>query len=510
METTEKKNRYLPLWLMLIFVIVMLYPLCLRIISPMIYDDDKNSWLRLFSIIAPLFIGGAFIWFGHRIKHVFLGLITALICTLSNGVSTFHINVQGDYEACLVLFVVLYLVSYMIMFYINEGAKKEKKPWEFYLCIFFVSLALGIIAKSWQALLPLLFLLIWTIIKSYKKDLPAYKTVTTIFTTPFTYIGIVICLLLIGVYNFALIGTYISSPESIATIPVTDSFNFRYFIFFFPVALIYNFFIKDEKIRNLFLFSLCGGIFYLLVIYLIIPKAGYSSSLAIPFFALIEGICLEDVFKRIYAKEGGFFKALPFILGVIFFIYPYSSVISKNKNTFDLAPMYETTDYDNQNQLTDQYNKEPNQFEKGVKDRTKELANKALDNDSSNNIIDDIHSMREKEKQMNEDRKQIQEGISSANKTLDKLREKFDLSTFFENLKNIVLDFLGIDNGQVPTKENIEKIYKENAVRHHRRHPAAPQPQAVEQQEAPKEEPSVPQADKPAQSTSEQPTTENK
>src|SRR5574344_743014 len=257
----------------------------------MIYDDDKNSWVRLFSIISPVISGGAFIYFGHKIGHVILGFITALICTLSNGVSTFHINVQGDYEACLVLFVVLYIVSYMLLFFKQDKEKEEKKPWDIYLCIFFVSIALGFIAKSWQAVLPLIFLILWCGFRSYKKESDSYQTLGIIFSKSFTYISLILALLIIGVYNFAEIGAYISNPEGIATIPVSDSFNFRYFIFFFPVALIYNFFIKDEKIRNLFLFSLCGGIFYLLVIYLIIPKAGYSSSLALPFFALIEGIC---------------------------------------------------------------------------------------------------------------------------------------------------------------------------------------------------------------------------
>lgn len=310
----------------------------------------NEASVRLPSALAVLFFGIVLILFGGKIGKPWLGFYSALIATTCRGIAGYHAGRTGDYDAMLTLFVTTYTLSFLSYLLDKKGK---------YILFFFIALSLATLTKGIQALIPLPFLLCWLI---YKKE---FKSV---FKSKFTYIGLSIFLLLIGGYYFGREAYDHGYLKAMYDCEIGGRFNgvidghkhpfgfyfpiirydhFTYFIKFLPFAFIFNFFIKDKKLKELSIFSFLFAAIYLLIISSAQTKLPWYTILALPFMSIIIGISLSEIHSWLSNKKGLVFKILPFIIMIFFFYHPFKALIAQNykpKEVKEYVPYYNRFD----------------------------------------------------------------------------------------------------------------------------------------------------------------------
>ena len=293
----------------------------------------NEASVRLPSALAVLFLGIVLILFGGKMGKPWLGFYSALIATTCRGIAGYHAGRTGDYDAMLTLFVTTYTLSFLTYFLEKKGK---------YILYFFIALSLATLTKGIQALIPLPFILIWLL---YKKE------GFNVLKSKFTYIGLSIFVLLIGGYYFgreAYDHGYLKAMYDCEIggrfngvidghqhpfgfyLPIIRYDHFTYFIKFLPFAFLFNFFIKDKKLRELSIFSFLFAATYLLIISSAKTKLPWYTILSLPFMSIIIGISLSQIHSWLFNKKQLVFKILPFILMIIFFYHPFKALIAQN------------------------------------------------------------------------------------------------------------------------------------------------------------------------------------
>mgnify|MGYP000929689750 CR=1 FL=1 len=293
--------------------------------------------VRLPSAIAAFLTCITILFFSVRyLTNFWFGFIAVFVLMTSHGYINIHATRTGDYDALLTLFTTL---SGLLFFVYCE--KQNYK----YLYLFFLFTALAVLTKSITGLLFLPAIFLYSIIQ--KQLIPLLKN-KHFYIGLFSFLLVVVSYYLIrelynpgylkAVQQNELGGRYLEALEN-----NKKSFWYYYtnFIDFqltawyilIPCGLATGFFIKNQKINRLTLFSFLMIITFFIVISFAQTKLEWYDVPLYPFIAIVIGIFIFYVFdllqKNIIINQTLTVNVIPYVFLFILGITPYQKIIAK-------------------------------------------------------------------------------------------------------------------------------------------------------------------------------------
>jgi 4-amino-4-deoxy-L-arabinose transferase-like glycosyltransferase len=298
-----------------------------------------NEWsVRLPSALAALFTCIIIMLISVRyVKKFWLGFFCVLVLVTSRGYVGYHNARTGDYDALLTLFLTLGNFAFFIFL---ENSKPK------YLYLFVISMILAVLTKSTAALMILPGLFIYVILK---------RKLLILLKNKHLYICLVIFIisassyyLLREIYNQGYLkeiwasdfgGRYMDTlfgHKHSFWYYFGNLFDHRFIIwvFFIPFGVYFGLKNKDNRIKNLTLFSSIITLTYFLFISSAQTKLFWYALPMYPFLAILVGVSIYHIFTVLKEKENLKYKALPYIVTGLICITPYIIMISSLKAKF--------------------------------------------------------------------------------------------------------------------------------------------------------------------------------
>ncbi len=292
--------------------------------------------IRLPTAFAAVLTALALVLFSVKyFKDFWLGFIASLVLITSFGYINVHATRTGDYDSMLTLFMTVF--SLLFFLYLENKNK-------IYLHLFFLAVFLAVMTKSIQGLILLPGLFIYMIIQ--KKFF--------VFKDKWAYIDLLLCAL--GIASYYIIreqynpgyinavwenelgGRYTTTLENhkadfMYYYNMLIDYHYTNWYWMLPCGMAVGFFIKDEKIRKLTLFTTLLVITYWLVISNSETKIEWYEIPLFPFLALIISVFIYSVFN--FLKNSSELKSLfnfniiPYVFLFAVFLSPYEKIIDK-------------------------------------------------------------------------------------------------------------------------------------------------------------------------------------
>lgn len=272
----------------------------------------------------------------HFYKNYFLAVTATIILISSTGYVGYHAARTGDYDALLAFFTTFSAFSFFLF------CEYENKKW---LYLFFISITLGVLTKSVNALLFLPAIFIYALIQ---------KKVLKLLKDKDFYIGLSIFIVVVAGYYF---GRELLNPGYLKAVSLNElggrylstieghkhAFNYYHqnfifyrfspWYFFIPAGIIATFFIKNPVIKRVTLYATLLCVTFFLIISLAqtkllwydVPLYPLMTLMILPLFQLI--IQLFNLIKN--QKINLFTRFIPYILFIALLIVPYSQIITK-------------------------------------------------------------------------------------------------------------------------------------------------------------------------------------
>lgn len=297
--------------------------------------------VRLPSALAALFLCiSLFLFCSRFLKKPWLGMFAAGVLVTSEGFIREHVSRTGDYDALLTFFTTLYLLS----FFIYTEAEDEKKKNRF-LLIFFAGITLAALTKGIAAFifLPAVFIYMLLI-----------KTFLPLFKKRNFYIGLLLLVIAVGGYYIGreymtpgylnkvaeneLGGRYLITIEGHKYEDRTYFKNIidkgmnHWYLYVLP-GLALGLCMKEKRMRNFSGFILLCGVFFLCVLSNAQTQLDWYDAPVYPLMALSVAVFLWKIFDILKNAVPAFndlkFNILPYVFVFLFFVSPYSDIISK-------------------------------------------------------------------------------------------------------------------------------------------------------------------------------------
>ena len=239
----------------------------------------------------------------YRIEHISTSDFTSYVG--SKGLLFYHCGRSGDYDALMIMFVILYCG----FFYLHTRLQKNK-----YLILFFLFLTLACFAKGIQALIPLAGIFLFVLMT---------KNLVPLLRNRNTYIGLLLFVILVGGFyaiRESLAPGYLKAVwhneagGRFLTVIEEHSGGFWYywdfirdiqfpaFVWLLPVCFVINMLFKNKEARLANLYCGSIAIVYFIAISVSKTKLEWYSLPLIPFFASIIGLALSQIYFFVSEK----------------------------------------------------------------------------------------------------------------------------------------------------------------------------------------------------------------
>ena len=320
--------------------------LCLQALSMKICGVGVLA-VRLPSAIALFLSGIALIYFFIKLKRPLAGLLSALVFVCSKGLLFYHCGRSGDYDALMIMFVILYCG----FFYLHTRLQKNK-----HLILFFLFLSLATLTKGIQALIPLAGIFLFVLFT---------KNLVPLLRNRNTYIGLLLFVILVGGFYFARESVEPGYLKAVwnneaggrfLTVIEEHSGGFWYywdficdiqfpaFVWLLPVCFVINLLFKNKEARLANLYCGSIAIVYFIAISVSKTKLEWYSLPLIPFFASIIGLALSQIYffvsekwilisaKRNKDSKNSIFVLKTLMLAIILSLFynPYVEIVKHN------------------------------------------------------------------------------------------------------------------------------------------------------------------------------------
>lgn len=296
--------------------------------------------VRLPSAIAGLLTCVVLLFFSIKyLKDFWFGFIVVMVLITINGYINHHVTRTGDYDALLILFT----TAGGLLFYLFVEKQKT-----FLIYWFFGVMTLAVLTKGIAALLFAPAFLIYAIYR---------KQAISILKNKHFYFG-AIGLLLIGLGYYALREAY--NPGYLEAVQKNElggrflkqqfrehrpfmyyidnmkNIQLKHWYFVVPVGILMGLLNKNQKLKQLTIFSTLMVATHLLVISISKTKFSWYNAPEFPFIAIIIGMAVYTIFLAI--KESNITvsimnrKVLILLFLAFVFVYPYHSIYKKTSN----------------------------------------------------------------------------------------------------------------------------------------------------------------------------------
>lgn len=292
--------------------------------------------IRLPSAIAAFLTALALVLFSVKyFKDFWFGFIASLVLITSFGYMHVHGTRTGDYDSLLTFFI----TAYALFFFLYLENKNR-----IFLHLFFLAVLLAVMTKSIQGLLILPGLFIYLIIQ--KKFF--------VFKDKWVYMNLLLCIAVIVCYYLSrehytpgylkavweneLGGRYMTTIEDhkadfMYYFNMLTDHHYTNWYWLVPCGIAVGFFIKDEKIRKVTLFSTLIAVTYWLVISSAQTKTEWYEIPLFPFLALIVAVIIYTGFNLLknsteLAKLFSY-NVIPYVFLFAVFLSPYEKIIDK-------------------------------------------------------------------------------------------------------------------------------------------------------------------------------------
>ena len=292
--------------------------------------------IRLPSAIAAFFTALALVLFSVKyFKDFWFGFIASLVLITSFGYMHVHGTRTGDYDSLLTFFI----TTYALLFFLYLENRNR-----IYLHLFFLAVLLAVMTKSIQGLLILPGLFIYVIIQKQ----------FFVFKDKWVYINLLLCIAVIACYYLSrehytagylkavweneLGGRYMTTIEHhkadfMYYFNMLTDHHYTNWYWLVPCGMAVGFFIKDEKLRKVTLFSTLIAFTYWLVISSAQTKTEWYEIPLFPFLALIVAVIIYTVFNLLKnsteLQKLFSFNVIPFVFLFAVFLAPYEKIIDK-------------------------------------------------------------------------------------------------------------------------------------------------------------------------------------
>ncbi|MDR2979236.1 MAG: glycosyltransferase family 39 protein [Bacteroidales bacterium] len=293
--------------------------------------------VRMPSALAALFTCVCLLLFSVRyLKNFWFGFICNLVLITSAGFVDIHSSRTGDYDALLTLFLTL---SALLFFLFIETSKNK------YLYLFFLFLLLGFLTKSATALMILPAFFIYTLLR---------RKMLEILKNKHFYVGLSVTLFLAVGYYFL---REIYNPGYMDAVAINEfggrffdtieshkhgfwfyynnliSTRLPYWMIFIPCGIAVGIFSKDERIKNVTLFSFIAAITFFIVISSAQTKLFWYDVPLFPFLAILIAVFLHFIFSFLKDNKRIFHYLKCNIISGVFifliFLTPYRQTIDR-------------------------------------------------------------------------------------------------------------------------------------------------------------------------------------
>ncbi len=315
-------------------------PLAIWLQSLAMYVFGKSTLaVRLPSVLAMLTLGLVLIWFGYKIRRPYLGFFASLITYSSWQIIFWHCGRTGEYDAILLLFIVLYCIFFWL--YTQDTSQKK------YLIYFFIFLTLAALTKDIQAFVLMPGLLIYLI---------ATKNLKTTLRSKQLWIGCMI--LLIGFGGYILLreiaeGGYISAMiynnitgrygealdgNNAWRVNYLDhllNHSFKAFFALVPFAFIFNLYNENKHLKSLSVYSFCLALSYLIIASFAKTRWEWYIYPVIPLLSIVIAISFDSIGNLIFLRTTKTYRTLCFIILCLLVFYgPLSNNILGDNGSF--------------------------------------------------------------------------------------------------------------------------------------------------------------------------------
>jgi len=293
--------------------------------------------VRLPSAIATLLICILLLWFSKNyLNNEWLGIIAVLVLITSKGFISIHASRTGDYDTLQTLFTTLGgLLSYWY-------CEKQKTK---HLYLFFICFALAVLTKSISGLLFIPAILIYSIFR--RQFIPLLKS-------KHFYLGLTSFLILVLGYYLL---REMQNPGFIAAVQENElggrylevldqhqqpfffylqnilDYRFKWWIFLLPFGLITGLISKNQRVKNLTVFSGLMVLVLLLVISSSQTKLAWYDVPMYPFFALLVATFVSFLFNALkklkWLKNPILASLIPLIFLAALTFWPYKKILKK-------------------------------------------------------------------------------------------------------------------------------------------------------------------------------------
>jgi len=270
------------------------------------------------------------------IKNYWFGIIAVLVLITTNGYVHLHAARTGDYDGFLTLFTTIYA----IMFFLFIEKKKN-----IYLHWFFIALALAVLTKTVQGLFFIPAIFIYALFT---------KNLIKLLKNKFLYIDILAFLIVVLGYYFLreyfnagylkavwqndLGQRYMSAIDGhrgsfMFYFNKLNEYHYTNWLWLLPCGIFAGFFVKEERLRKISIYSTLLVITYWLIISSATTKLEWYMVPMFPFMAVLCAVIIYFVF--VILKElkniNKFFiyNIIPYVFLFIVFLSPYRNTIDK-------------------------------------------------------------------------------------------------------------------------------------------------------------------------------------
>lgn len=309
--------------------------IALQVFSFKLFGTNEIA-LRLPSAIAAFLTALTLLLFSVKyFKNFWFGFIASLILVTSYGYINVHGTRTGDYDSLLTFFV----TACALLFFLYLENRNR-----IYLHLFFLAVFLAVMTKSVQGLLILPALFIYLIIQKQ----------FFVFKEKWVYIDLLLCVLAIASYYLTreyynpgylnavwineLGGRYMTTIEShkaefMFYYNMLVGYHYVDWYWLVPCGMAVGFFIKDEKLRKVTLFSTLIVVSYWLLISCSETKIEWYEIPLFPFLAIIIAVIIYTGFNFLKSSSDltklFSFNVIPYIFLFTVFLSPYEKIIDK-------------------------------------------------------------------------------------------------------------------------------------------------------------------------------------
>ncbi len=301
-------------------------------ISIKLFGLNENA-VRLPSAISMVLLGVFIILLTGKLNRPWIGFYSSVVIICSKGFYLYHSARTADYDAMLIMFMVLYSLLFFVY--------TEKKEIKYYM-LFFVALILATLTKGIQALLPLPFIFLYALFA---------KQLIGLFKNKFTYIGLGLFVLFVGGYYFGreimdngylqavcdneLGGRFSNTLEGhhggndFYFLHLQDDL-FSYFFWIISFAFVLNLLGKGKIERRMSLYSFGVALTIFLVITIGKTKLDWYVFPVIPFLAIVLGISFSTIHHWLLGlNKNKLASSIIILVGFLTVFYPpYKEIVT--------------------------------------------------------------------------------------------------------------------------------------------------------------------------------------